>query len=92
MDKDRSIRRTDEQLEAILHDTGEWAIHGQRGRVLYFSASLQLAITRAADYAESGVVVAALTRSSPDIVVFPGQMECLRKIIAGHEVASLRVA
>jgi hypothetical protein len=85
MDQSGSTHRTDQQLEAVLCETGEWVIHGKNGRVLCFAASLQLAITRAAEYAVSGAVVVALSRASQDIVVFPGQMERLRKMIAGHE-------
>jgi hypothetical protein len=82
----RSIYRTDAQLEAILCDTGEWVIHGENGQVLCFAASLQLAVTRAADLAASGAVVVAITGISPDIAIFPPQTDRLRTMLVGSNV------
>jgi hypothetical protein len=81
----RSNCRSDEQLEAILFETGQWVVNGQQGQVLCFAASLGRAIDRAAEFAISGAVVVAIRRIPPDdIIVFPGQIERLRKLAARH--------
>ena len=81
-----SNRRSDDQLAAMLHDTGDWAVAGRRGQPLCSAASLGRAIERAVEYAASGAVVVAICRlPSDDIIVFPDQIERLRKIIAERE-------
>ncbi len=91
MEKSRSNRRSDEQLEAILHETGYWVIRGQQGQNLGFAASLRQAITRSVAYAVSGAVVVAICRLPPDaILVSPGQIERLRAVIAAREPAGVR--
>ena len=78
--------RSDEQLAAMLHDTSDWAVAGQRGQPLCSAASLGRAMERAVEYAASGAVVVAIRRlPSDDIIVFPEQIERLRKIIADRE-------
>jgi hypothetical protein len=89
MDDLQSSRRTDEQLEAILSETGVWVVNGRQGRVLGSAASLRRALDRAAEYAVSGAVVVALCRMPSDqIIVFPDQIERLRKLIAMRESPS----
>jgi hypothetical protein len=44
------VARTDEQILAILDDTGEWSVHDHRGRTLYRAASLRDAIREAMVY------------------------------------------
>ena len=81
--------RTDDQLEAILTETGDWVVNGRQGRVLCLAASLGRALERAEAYAASGAVVIAITRLPADnIIVFAGQMERLRRRIAGRETRS----
>jgi hypothetical protein len=46
MDNVRSNRRSDEQLEAILGETGHWVVNGQQEQALCFAASLRQAIER----------------------------------------------
>ena len=88
MESVRSNRRSDEQLEAMLWETGHWVISGQQGRVLGSAANLRQAIDRSRVYAASGAVVVAICRlPSDNIVVFPGQIERLRKAIAAGESA-----
>jgi hypothetical protein len=78
--------RADEQLEAILCETGNWVVNGQQGRPLCFAASLRRALDRSAVFAASGAVVVAICRlPSDNIIVFPGQIERLRNIIAARE-------
>jgi hypothetical protein len=82
--QERSNRRTDEQLQAIIRETGHWAVTGQQGSVLCFAASLARAIDRAAEFAASDAVVIAIRRlPSDDIIVFPGQIERLRMMLDG---------
>jgi hypothetical protein len=78
-----SNRWNDDELAAILYETQIWAVRGRHGMVLCTAASLHLALKRATEYAVSGAIVVAVTRSSPDILLFHAQMERLRKIIAG---------
>jgi hypothetical protein len=91
MDNVRSNRRSDEQLEAMLWETGHWVVNGHQGRVLGSAASLRQAIARSATYAASGAVVIAICRlPSDNIIVFPGQIERLRSRIAVNELALAR--
>jgi hypothetical protein len=90
MDNVMSNRRSDEQLEAILAETGLWVVNGHQGRALCFAASLQRAMERSAEFAASGAVVVAICRlPSDNIIVFPGQIERLRKLTASRELASV---
>jgi hypothetical protein len=82
----RSNRRSDEQLEAILSETGHWVVNGQQGQPLCFVASLRQAIDKSAAYAMSGAVVVAIVRlPSDNIIVFPAQIERLRKTVVDGE-------
>jgi hypothetical protein len=82
-----SNRWTDEQLEAIMSETGEWAVNGRQGQVLCLAASFRRAMDRAAEYAAAGAVVTAISRLSPgNIIVFDEQIARLRKTIAVREV------
>lgn len=77
-----SSRRTDEQLEAMLHEASHWTVNGRQGQVLCSAASLRRAINRAQQYAASGAVVTAVCRSPNDnIIVFEEQMARLRRTI-----------
>jgi hypothetical protein len=83
MDNSRSNHRSDELLEALLCETGNWVLDGQQGQALGVAASLARALDRSSEYAASGAVVVAIRRLSSDrIVVLPEQIERLRKIIA----------
>ena len=78
-------RRTDEQLEAILAETGHWVVYGKRGVVLFTAATLRRALDKSAQLSASGAVVIAICRlPSDNIIVFPEQIERLQKIIAGR--------
>jgi hypothetical protein len=85
--------RTDDQLDCILCEVGNWVVSGRAGQVLCHAPSLRQAIDRASEYAASGAVVIALCRlPSDNIVVFADQMSRLRKIIAGRETPPLKDA
>jgi hypothetical protein len=83
--------RTDEQLQAILHEPVKWMIHGRAGFALGHAASLHEALDKSARFALSGATIAAITRLHSDsIVMFPAQINRLRKIMASLEVPSVR--
>ena len=78
-------RQTDEQLEAILAETGHWVVYGKRGEVLFTAPTLRRALDKSAQLSASGVAVIAICRlPSDNIVVFSEQIERMRKIIAGR--------
>jgi hypothetical protein len=82
MDNVRSNWLTDEQLEAILNETGNWVVNGQSGQAFCVAASLRMAIGMAETYAASDAVVAAICQlPSDNIIVFAEQIERLRKSI-----------
>ncbi len=82
-----SNHRTDEQLEAILSETGDWAVNGTLGQVLCLAASFRRALERAAEYAASGAVVTTICRlPSASIVVDQKQIARLREVIAVREI------
>ncbi|MGD0434536.1 MAG: hypothetical protein ABSA58_25940 [Acetobacteraceae bacterium] len=75
----------------MLTETANWVIYGARGKVLGFAASPRRALDRALEYARSGAVVLAVAQlASDNVVVFPAQMDRLRKVIAGREVPPIR--
>jgi hypothetical protein len=75
----RKTYRTDEQLQAILRETGNWTVRGSKGQILCAAASLQRAIERAADYAASDAIVTGISRlPDGDVVVLPDQLLRLR--------------
>lgn len=77
-----SNRRSDEQLEAMLCETGHWVVNGRQGRALCQVATLRQAIDRAAEFSASGAVVIAICRlPSDNIVVFAEQIDRLRRTI-----------
>ena len=87
-DFQRSSRRTDEELEAIRHDVGNWVVIGRQGQALCSAASLDRAIDRAQQYAVSGAVVTAICRQPGDnIIIFIEQMDRLRRRITVREMA-----
>lgn len=91
MDNVWSGHRSDEQLEAILYESGHWVINGHQGQVLGFAASLRQAIGRLTAYAGSDAVVAAVCQlPSDNIVVSTTQITWLRKVIAGLELPPIR--
>jgi hypothetical protein len=74
----KSARRDDDQLIAILDETGTWTIHGRAAEVLMAAASLRDAIERALVMAAAGQKVTAISRRlKEDILTFYGQMERL---------------
>ena len=82
--------RTDEQLQAILHEPANWVIRGRAGFALGRAASLHDALNKSANFALSGATIAAITRLPSDsIVLFPAQANRLRKIIAGLEPSAV---
>jgi hypothetical protein len=87
MDNERSNRLTDEQLDAILNEAGNWVVNGQAGQAFCVAASLRMAIGMAETYAASDAVVVAICQlPSDNIIVFPEQIERLRRVIAVREV------
>jgi hypothetical protein len=88
MSSAQSNLRTDEELRAILNETGRWAVNGQQGQVLCLAASLQRAIERASDYALSDAVVVGVSRLPGDnIVIPPAQIDRLREIAGSRVLA-----
>lgn len=86
-------RRTDEQLEAILSETGHWVVYGKRGEVLFTAPTLRRALDKSAQLSASCAVVIAICRlPSDNIIIFPEQIERMRKIIAGRSPAPNKAA
>ena len=86
-DSEASSRWTDEQLEAILDDAGDWVVNGRQGQVLCPAASLRRAMDRAHEYALSGAVLTTICRLPYDnIIIFAEQMNRLRRIIEARGV------
>jgi hypothetical protein len=82
-----SNRRSDEQLETLLFETGHWAVNGRQGQVLGYAANLHQAVDRAARFSASGAVVIAICRlPSDNIIVFSEQIDRLRRSIAISEL------
>jgi hypothetical protein len=86
MGRARSNNWTDDRLEAILAETGNWVVNGRRGRALCFAGSLGRALDLSVEYAAGGAEISSLSRlPSDNIVVFGDQIERLLKIKGGHE-------
>ena len=82
MDSLGQSHRSDEQLEAILFETGRWAVNGQHGQVLGYAASLEHAVKRSASFSLSGARVIAICQLPFDnIVIFPEQIGRLRRAV-----------
>jgi hypothetical protein len=79
--------RTDEQLEALLDETGNWIVNASDGLIMGSAVtSLHEGLRTAATYSAEGQVVRAVRRLSPDgIIVLAGQVERLGKVIASWE-------
>jgi hypothetical protein len=91
MDNLQSSRRSDEQLEAILCETGHWVVNGRQGQVLCYAASLRQAIDRSEEFSVSGAVVIAICRLPFDnIILFPEQIDRLRRGIVRELVSGTR--
>jgi hypothetical protein len=84
MDTIRYTRWSDDQLAAILNETGNWVVRGQQGQVLCAAASLGLALQRSGEYAASDAIVVAISRLPPaeEILVLPDQIKRLRHLVA----------
>lgn len=77
---------TDAQLETVLYETGNWMVDDIQGRHLCWVPSLRMALEVATDYAKITPAVVTLSRPPvDDVVIFPGQVERLRKIAAELE-------
>jgi hypothetical protein len=93
MYKNSSSHRTDEQLQSILHDSANWVIHGRVGFTLGHAASLREALDRFVKLARSGATVVAITHfASDNIIIFPAQIDRLRKIVAGLDLPAVTEA
>jgi len=63
--------KTDDQLDSMLCEVGNWVVNGRTGKVLGHSPSLRQAMDRAIECAASGAVVIAICRlPSDNIVIF----------------------
>jgi hypothetical protein len=83
-------RRSDEQLDAMLHETALWTINGRNGQSLGTALCLRQALDKAADFAASGATVAAVCRTLGDtIIIFEAQADRLRKLRGGRETPTL---
>lgn len=81
--------RTDEQLQTMLHETARWVIHGRADFALGYGANLFEALDKAAKLAQSGATFTALSRLPNDsVIVFPAQIDRLRKNIVGLDSAT----
>jgi spore coat polysaccharide biosynthesis protein SpsF (cytidylyltransferase family) len=81
-----SNRRSDEQLEAMLFETGHWVVNGRQGRVLCRAASLVQAMDRSVEFSASGAVVTAICRlPSDNIIIFSEQINRLRRAFGFRE-------
>jgi hypothetical protein len=81
-----STRRSDEELEIILHETANWTVMGFQGRIFCEAASLRLAIDKFETLGHKGRQVSALIRIRPTkIMVFPGQILKLANYLAELE-------
>ena len=89
MDNFLPNRHSDEQLEAILCETGHWVVNGRQGQVLCDAASLRQAIDRSKELSDSGATVIAICRlPSDNIVVFSEQIARLQQKIIVRELIS----
>jgi len=81
--------RTDEQLEALLDEPGDWIVNASDGLVMGSAvASLGEALRTAAMYSAEGQVVRAVRRLPPDGIIVPAeQMERLSKFTTIWEPA-----
>lgn len=77
-----SSGHSDAHLESILFETVNWSVIGDHGVDLCEVASLRLAIDKAVQFAAGGrAVVALMRRQRPEIVVLPGQVQELTKML-----------
>jgi hypothetical protein len=87
MDNVLPNRRSDEQLEVVLYETGHWVVNGRQGQVLCYAASLRQAIDRSTNFSASGAMVIAICRlPSDNIVIFSEQIDRLRQRINVREL------
>ena len=69
-----STRRSDGELEFILHETANWTVMGFQGGIFCEVASLWLAIGEFETLRHNGRLVSALIRvRGTKVIVFPGQ-------------------
>ena len=83
----KSNRRTDDQLLAVLDETAEWHIAGSIGQTLASASSLRRALQRVEEFSLSGAIVVAIRKPPFDsVIVFPGQIDDLTKALASEFV------
>ena len=80
-----STRRSDGELEFILHETANWTVMGVQGRVLCEVASLRLAVDEFEALGHKGQVSALIRVRPVKIMVFPGQILKLANYLAEQE-------
>jgi hypothetical protein len=74
---------TDDELLAIVDETGVWTVVGDHGFIRNLSPSLRVALEKATFYSRSGVTVGRIARQPSDnIIVLPAQVRHLAKIIS----------
>jgi hypothetical protein len=84
-----SSYRNDENLNAILDEVSEWAVHARRGRILCFASSLRDALEKYGTHTSAGVSVEVLTRlPSDDIVVHSAQIVRMKSHIVSLEIVA----
>jgi hypothetical protein len=89
MDRQPSTYRTDEQLEFLLDQTGDWVVNDADGFVVWPLGSLREAIATARERMNAGELVRAVSRLSPDrIIVFSAQIERLATLLADRNRAA----
>jgi hypothetical protein len=76
---DRTLtRRSDEQLEYMLHETTNWTVTSTNGKILCEVASLHCAVEQAVEFGALGHRIVALIRDrAPEVVLFSGQIRTL---------------
>jgi hypothetical protein len=89
MDRQPSTYRTDEQLDFLLDQTGDWVVNDADGFVVWPLGSLREAIATAQERMNAGELVRAVSRLSPDrIIVFGDQIERLAILVADRNRAA----
>ena len=89
MDISRSTHRSDEQLEAILDDTGDWVVNDVGGLIKdCVVGSLREALDQSKNHPAAGEALRAVSQlPRGGIIVFGAQIERLAILIADHDIA-----
>ena len=84
-----STRRSDGELEFIIHETANWTVMGFQGRIFCEVASLRLAIEKFETLGHMGQISALIRVRPTKIMVFPGQILKLADYLAELEPSQI---